>query len=184
MTIERRRPHIRSAEVEALLAQATNVVGTGEIVAQTFTEGELPFGQITDEDGNTVELLPGNLDRFLRSPDRSVRKAAWQAAADAHLRVQNTLAVALEGGSQAERLLCEGARLRVGVGCRPRRRRDSDRSLRQPARHGLEEPPGLASLLPHPAQAARPAGGRLPGMGYRRPDRDRPRSSRSSRASI
>ncbi len=97
-TIERRRPHIRSAEVEALLAQASNVVGTGETVAQTLTDGELPFGQISDEEGTTVDLLPGNLDRFLRSPDRAVRKAAWQAAADTHLRVQNTLAAALEGG--------------------------------------------------------------------------------------
>lgn len=97
-TIERRRPHIRSAEIEALLAQAGNVVGTGEAVAHTLTDGELPFGQVTDERGQTVELLPGNLDRFLRSPDRAVRKDAWQASADAHLRVQNTLAVALEGG--------------------------------------------------------------------------------------
>ena len=97
-TIERKRLHIRSAEVEALLAQVGNAVGAAEAIAQTLTDGELPFGQINDEDGHTIDLLPGNLDRFLRSPDRSVRKAAWQSAADAHLRVQNTLAAALEGG--------------------------------------------------------------------------------------
>jgi oligoendopeptidase F len=97
-TIERRRPFTRSAEVEAILAQAQDVTSAGETIAQNLTDGELPLGTIQDEDGQPVELLPGNLDRYLRSPDRSVRQSAWEHAADAHLGVKNTLAAALEGG--------------------------------------------------------------------------------------
>ncbi len=97
-SIERKRPYTRSAEVEAVLAQVSNLAGSAEVIAQNLTEGELPFGTITDESGTAVDLLPGNLDRFLRSPDRAVRQSAWEHAADAHLGVKNTLAAALEGG--------------------------------------------------------------------------------------
>ena len=97
-TIERKRAFTRSAEVEAILAQAQDVTSAGETIAQNLTDGELPYGTIQDERGEPVELLTGNLDRYLRSPERSVRQSAWEHAADAHLGVENTLAAALEAG--------------------------------------------------------------------------------------
>jgi len=93
----RRRGHIRSAEVEEVLARAGEVAGALETVHDVLEDGELPLGTVRDEDGNEVELAQGNLDRFLQHPDRRLRREAWQASADGYLGFRRTFAAALAG---------------------------------------------------------------------------------------
>ncbi len=93
-----RREHIRSAEVEELLALSTEVTGTPEMVATVLADSDLLLGAIADEHGATVALSQGNVDLYLHSHDAGVRRAAWEAAADAHLAFANTFAAALAGG--------------------------------------------------------------------------------------
>src|SRR5215203_2514240 len=97
MRISRLRAHIRSVEVEEILARAGEVAAASEITHSVLEDGELPLGQITDESGQTVRLAQGNLNRFLDSADRRVRQDAWERSADAYLAFRNTFAAALAG---------------------------------------------------------------------------------------
>jgi oligoendopeptidase F len=97
MRISRLRAHIRSVEVEEILARAGEVAAASEITHSVLEDGELPLGQITDESGQTVRLAQGNLNRFLDSADRRVRQEAWERSADAYLAFRNTFAATLAG---------------------------------------------------------------------------------------
>jgi oligoendopeptidase F len=95
--IRRLRTHIRSVEVEEILARAGEVAAASEITHSVLQDGELPLGQIAEESGRTVRLAQGNLNRFLDSADRRVRQEAWEESADAYLAFRNTFAATLTG---------------------------------------------------------------------------------------
>src|SRR5215212_5842512 len=95
--ISRLRAHIRSVEVEEILARAGEVAAASEITQGVLEDGELPLGQITDESGQTVRLAQGNLNRFLDSANRRVRQETWEQSADAYLAFRNTFAATLSG---------------------------------------------------------------------------------------
>jgi oligoendopeptidase F len=95
--ISRLRSHIRSVEVEEILARAGEVTAASEITQSVLEDGELPLGQITDESGQMVRLAQGNLNRFLDSANRRVRQEAWEQSADAYLAFRNTFAATLAG---------------------------------------------------------------------------------------
>jgi len=96
--IQRRRVHIRSAEVEEVIALAGDVGAVPETIRDVLEDGDMPFAPIEDENGQQIELAQGNLQRYLRSPARRVRRAAWEHSADAYLAFQNTYATTLGGG--------------------------------------------------------------------------------------
>lgn len=95
--ITRQRDHIRSPEVEEVLARSGEVAATAEIVHSVLEDGELPLGGITDESGLPVRLAQGNLQRYLDAGDRRVRRDAWERSADAYLAYRNTFAATLSG---------------------------------------------------------------------------------------
>src|SRR5688572_9588697 len=96
--VRRRRAHLRSTEVEEVLAQVRDLAGSAETIAGILEDGELTLGVIDDETGDPVALAQGNRDRYLRSPDRRVRREAWESCADGYLAFRNTFAAALAGG--------------------------------------------------------------------------------------
>jgi oligoendopeptidase F len=95
--ITRRRNHIRSTEIEELLAHAKEMADASETTHGVLEDGELPLGQIRDEAGLPVKLAQGNLQRYLDSADRRVRKDAWETSADGYLAFRNTFAATLAG---------------------------------------------------------------------------------------
>jgi oligoendopeptidase F len=100
--ITRRRRHIRSPEVEEVLARATEVAAAPYTTHSVLEDGELPLGEIADESGQTVRLAQGNLDRYLSSTDRRVRQEAWERSADAYLAFRNTFAATLAGAVKSD----------------------------------------------------------------------------------
>jgi oligoendopeptidase F len=100
--LDRMRPHVRSGEVEAVLAQASEIARAPYTTSSTLTDTELPFGTILDSDGTTVQLSQGNVERYLASTDPAVRRSAWTVAADAHLAFSNTLGEILQTGIKAD----------------------------------------------------------------------------------
>jgi len=95
--VVRMRDHVRSTEVESLLAQAGDALASSWQTHEALENADLRFATITDEDGSAIELAQGNSDRLIESAQRSVRRAAWQAYADGYLSVKNTLAATLAG---------------------------------------------------------------------------------------
>ena len=95
--ITRRRKHIRSTEIEELLARATEMADASEVTQGVLEDGELPLGEIQDEAGLPVKLAQGNLQRYLDSADRRVRQEAWETSADGYLAFRNTFGATLTG---------------------------------------------------------------------------------------
>ncbi len=109
-TLARRRDHVRSEEVEALLAQVSEPLSALGTAAGVLTDADIKFAPVTDAAGTVHEVAQGTIADLLRHPDQSVRKAAWESYADGHLSVKNTLAACLSGrvkqsvfGSRARR---------------------------------------------------------------------------------
>ncbi len=96
-TLARRRDHVRSEEVEALLAQVSEPLSALGTAAGVLTDADIKFAPVTDSSGTVHEVAQGTIADLLRHPDQSVRKAAWESYADGHLSVKNTLAACLSG---------------------------------------------------------------------------------------
>lgn len=100
-TLEVRRPHVRSAEVEDVLAQASEPMYGSSGVFTLFNNADLKFPKIKDERGEEVELTKGRYINFLESGDRRVREEAFRAMHDTYKTWRNTLAATLSGGVKA-----------------------------------------------------------------------------------
>lgn len=96
--LARKREHIRSAEVEELLANSMELANMGERIHGALADSDLKFGKIPSPDGGDVELGQGNIETLIRNRDRDVRKAAWEAQADGYISMKNTFAAALNAG--------------------------------------------------------------------------------------
>jgi len=93
--LRRQRDHIRSAEVEALLAAAGEMARAPEAIFDTLNDADLKFPMVEDEDGNQVELSQGRYIKFMESTKRPVRKAAFEALYGTYATVRNTTGMAL-----------------------------------------------------------------------------------------
>lgn len=88
----RQKPHILSAELEELLAQAGDVMDAADNIFSMINDADIKFPDIKGEDGKEVELTKGRYTRFLESSDRKVRKEAFDALYETYLKQKNTLA--------------------------------------------------------------------------------------------
>jgi len=93
----RQRPHVRSAEVEQVLAMASEPLATFSSVRTALSEADLKLGTIEDAHGAKVELGQGSLAEYIHNADRRVRQAAWETSADAYLSMKNTFAANYSG---------------------------------------------------------------------------------------
>lgn len=91
----RYKPHTASAEIEALLAKADEVLGASDQVFSQLNNADLRFGVVKKADGSQVELSHGNLMTFLNDPDRATRRAAFAQYYQAFEAHQYTLTATL-----------------------------------------------------------------------------------------
>lgn len=97
----KRREHMLSDKEEALLAGASEVLGSG---AQTFSilnNADLKFPTIKNEAGEDVQLSNGRYVLFLESKDRNIREAAFKAMYATYGAFKNTFASTLTSGVKA-----------------------------------------------------------------------------------
>ncbi len=90
--LEDRRDHVRSAEVEAVLALANDPFSTASSTADLLTDADLTFHPAVGADGVEHEVAQGSIEKMKASPDRALRRTAWESYADGHLAFKNTLA--------------------------------------------------------------------------------------------
>lgn len=93
--LNRKRPHIRSTEVEAVLAAAGEVTGAPDDIFSMIDNADLKLPEITNEQGEKVQLTKGNYLIYIRSTDRRVRKEAFEAQHETFLKQRNTIAATL-----------------------------------------------------------------------------------------
>ncbi len=90
--ILRRREHVLSGESEELLARMAEIAGAPQQIFGMINNADIRFGQIRDEQGKNIEVTHGNYVSLLESPDRRVRREAYEALYDAFAAQKNTLA--------------------------------------------------------------------------------------------
>src|SRR5919107_3914697 len=96
--LARRRPHVRSAEIEQLLAQGADVARAPSDAFTALDNADLTFGRVRDETGKEIELTKARHALLLRSKDRETRRRASETFTKAYLDHRHTLA-ALHGAS-------------------------------------------------------------------------------------
>ena len=95
--INLQRPHVLSADQEALLAEASDVFGASGNTFGMLNNADLVFPVIKDENGEEVEVTHGRFSRFLESADPRVRRDAFHAVYETYGKFQNTFASTLSG---------------------------------------------------------------------------------------
>lgn len=90
--LDRERPHVRSAEVEALLAEAGEIGGTADRVYELLTSADFKLPKVEGAGGELLQLSQGNyVARFLESKDREERRRAFEAMMGQYNAHRNTL---------------------------------------------------------------------------------------------
>jgi oligoendopeptidase F len=100
----RYKPHTLTKAEEQLLAAFSKERATAENTYETLTSSDLRFGTITDEDGASVELTDTNYAKYMRSPDREVRKAAFTTLYKSYDQFRNTFASLYAGQIETEKV--------------------------------------------------------------------------------
>ncbi|WP_137289292.1 oligoendopeptidase F [Natronorubrum halophilum] len=98
----RMKPHTRSAEVEELLADLSEVTGaTGEVYTM-LSNADMAFPTVEDGDGEPVEITQSNFVNLLKRPDREFRQRVYEGYFDEWESVRNTVAAAYKNSVKAD----------------------------------------------------------------------------------
>lgn len=90
--LDRSRPHVRSAEIEALLAATYEIARAPESAFTALDNADITFGTSKDTDGTEVELTKGRVARILQGRNREARHEAMAKRGAAYLAHQHTTA--------------------------------------------------------------------------------------------
>lgn len=93
--LARRRSHVRSAEVEAVMAQLGDVTRAPGDAFEALTNADLTFPTIQDEHGKPAQLSDARYYSFMINPDRRVRRDALKAFLGTYGTVRTTVATTL-----------------------------------------------------------------------------------------
>ncbi len=100
--ILRRKSHIRSQEVEEVLALASPVTGAPSRIFTMIDDADVKFPNVKDAEGNEVELTRGRYSQILESTNREARRAASDAYNGTYLKYKNALAATLASSVNAD----------------------------------------------------------------------------------
>ena len=94
--IIKRKPHVLSKEIEALLSQESRIFDGFRQVFTMIDNADFPYPTIK-VDGEKVTLTHGTYGVLLHSPDRKVRRDAFRAYYGAYIGLINTITAAYVG---------------------------------------------------------------------------------------
>jgi len=96
--LEREKEHIRSDEVEQVLALSGEPLSNFFRAYNAITNADLKFDDAVGEDGSTVEVGQSSIGSLVTNKDRQVRQTSYENYADGYLAYKNTLASIQLGG--------------------------------------------------------------------------------------
>ncbi|HEV2128542.1 MAG TPA: oligoendopeptidase F [Thermomicrobiales bacterium] len=89
--LDRQRAHVRSQEVEEVLAQMGEVTRTASEAFNALDNADLEYGEVADEQGNTIALTKGRYGLLQESQDRDVRRESHDRMIEAYQRHEHTI---------------------------------------------------------------------------------------------
>ncbi|MFC6786527.1 oligoendopeptidase F [Halobaculum halobium] len=91
----RMKPHTRSAEVEELLADLSEVTGAAGEAYSMLSNADMTFPTVEDPEGDEVEISQGNFTTLLQKPDREFRQRVHEEFYSEWETVRNTVGTTL-----------------------------------------------------------------------------------------
>lgn len=99
--IFRYKNHTLSEVEEKIVSSMSKAFGSSSKTYEALIDTDLVHGNITDEDGNTIELTDSNYSKYIKSNDRRVRKEAFETLYKTYKNFQNTITSTLTGDIEA-----------------------------------------------------------------------------------
>ncbi len=100
--ILRNKEHVRSAEIEAILAQAADMAMAPSNIFSMFNNADLKFPSVTDVEGNHIQITHGNYISLIEDQDRSLRKEVFRALYGEYKKHANSVAAMFQGQLKQE----------------------------------------------------------------------------------
>ena len=88
----RQAPHTLGAEAEAILGGMSEILEGPYSTSSDLSNSDFKFGTVKTSTGTDFPVSQPTINIALQSPDRDLRRAAWNAYADQYLAYKNTLA--------------------------------------------------------------------------------------------
>jgi oligoendopeptidase F len=98
----RSRKHVRSAEVEEILAQTQMIARGPDSIFTMLDDADIKYPSIKDEEGDDVALTKQRYAKFMESPHRHVRRDANDALNSVYRAHVNTLGATLASAINAD----------------------------------------------------------------------------------
>ena len=92
----RAAPHTRSAEVESVLAELSEVTSAPGEIYSMLTNADLTYGVVEDPDGEEIEISQANFTKLQTNPDREFRRRVHETFYGEWESVRNTVGTSLE----------------------------------------------------------------------------------------
>ncbi|WP_455598638.1 oligoendopeptidase F [Cloacibacillus sp.] len=103
----RQRAHVLSEAEELIIARAGDMAGVADNAFSMLTNADMEFPPIRDEKGEKVEMSEERAVSYLRSPKRSVRKAAFESLYTPYAAMKNTLGATFDGMLKTSKFYAE-----------------------------------------------------------------------------
>ncbi|MFQ3295821.1 MAG: oligoendopeptidase F [Halobacteriales archaeon] len=98
----RMKEHTRSAEVEALLADLSEVTGASGEVYNMLTNADLEFPTVEDPDGEPVEITLANFTNLQKDSNREFRRDVYERFFDTWAEYSNTIGAAYKNSVKTD----------------------------------------------------------------------------------
>ena len=92
----RMKDHTRSAEVEEVLADLSEVTDAPSEIYSMLTNADMSYGVVEDPDGEEVEITQSNFTKLQTNPDREFRQRVHETFYGEWETVRNTVGTSLE----------------------------------------------------------------------------------------
>lgn len=86
------KEHILTKEEENIIANFSEIFSSSENTYDIFTNSELKYGEIINEEGQKVEMTDGTYSLYLKSKNVEIRKQAFNLMYDTYSKYINTIA--------------------------------------------------------------------------------------------
>lgn len=98
----RMKPHTRSAEIESLLADFSEVTGAAGEVYNMLMNADMEFPAVEDPDGESVRITLSNFTTLQKHSNRAFRKDVYEAFYDEWATIRNAVGAAHKNSVTAD----------------------------------------------------------------------------------
>lgn len=95
------KKYILSDNEEKIISNLEKALDSSSTTYESLTDTDMTYGNIIDENGESVELTDSNYNKYIKSNDRRVRKEAFDELYRVYSNFKNTICSTIKGNIEA-----------------------------------------------------------------------------------